>query len=365
MKITLNKKEIYKFLNTKEENILIDNIYNDFLTNFSPFVDKNELISSFNNNYYLYFLDKLEIDPSDHDFYNLAKKYSLDNFILLDENKYSSNEYYKTIKLTENSYKINNLSLNINHFNPYECFLYKDIDVRENNYFQEINNVGYFSKPFKYIELVKNDEVWMSITPHEIETMEDDIKTVKGNILVLGLGLGYFPFMSALKNEVTKIDVIELSKEVISLFKENLYEQFINKEKINVINENALTYLEKSDLNKYNYIYIDLYHTSLDALPIYLKTINILNKKNYDLSKTLFWIEKSILAYIRRILLTLIEETINNFDEKMYLKAKNLNDKLINYLYFSLKDINISNKEELENLLKDKELKKLILNFKY
>ena len=365
MKIYLNKREIEKYLNTKEENILIDNILNEYLTNFSPFVDEKELLNNFKGNYYSYFLDKLEIDSSDHDFYNLSKKYSLDKFVLLDENTYLSNEYYKDIKLNKNSFKEGDLSLNINAFNSYECFLYKDIDIIKNNHFREINNIGYFNKPFKYIELVKNDEVWMSITPHEIETMKSDIKKVNGNVLVLGLGLGYFPFMISLKKDIYHIDVVELSKGVISLFKNHLFTQFLEKEKINIINNDALEYLKNNDLNKYDYIYVDLYHTSLDALPLYLQILNILNIKKYNLNKVLFWIEESILAYIRRILLSLIEETINNVDPKIYLKAKTLDDKLINYLYFTLKEKTISNKEELDDLLKNENLKRLILDFRY
>ncbi len=364
MNIILNKKEIQKYLTTKKENILIDNILNDFFINFSPFINENEFLKTFKSDYYSYFLDKLEIDFADHDFYNLAKKYSLDKFVLLDENKYLSNEYYKRIHLNKNEFKEGDLSLNINSFNPYECFLFKDIDVLNNNYYREINNVGYFNKPFKYIEIVKKDEVWMSITPHEIETMEEDINKVKGNILVLGLGLGYFPFMSSLKKDIPHIDIIELSKEVITLFTKYLFNQFTYKEKIRIIHENALSFLKNNDLNKYDYIYIDLYHTSFDALPLYLKIKNILTYKKYDLNNALFWIEKSILAYIRRILLTLIEEIINKVDPKIYLKAKNLDDKLINYFYFSLKNKTISTKEELDNLLKDEELIKLILNFK-
>ena len=49
----------------------------------------------------------------------------------------------------------------------------------------------------------------MSIIPNEIETMKEAIETVKGNVLVYGLGLGYFPYMISLKNDVNKITIIE------------------------------------------------------------------------------------------------------------------------------------------------------------
>ena len=364
MNINLTKKEINKYLLTKEENILIDNIYNEFLTSFAPFINVDELKNNFNYDYYAFFLDKLEIDSSDHDLYKLSKKYELNKFTKLDKNLFLNNIYYKNIKLNKNENKLNDLTLKYNEFNPFECFLYKDIDVKEDEYFKEINNVGYFDSPFKYIELVKGDETWMSVTPHEILTMEDDINKVSGNILVLGLGIGYFTYLASLKENVKSIDVIEFSKDVITLFKNNLLNQFQNKNKINVIYSDALVYLKNNDLTKYDYIYIDLYHQVDDALIFYLKINNLLNYKKCDLSKALFWIEKSILSYIRRALLTLIEENINKVDPKIYLKAKNINDSLINHLYFKLKDININSKEELDALLKEDSLKELILGFK-
>ncbi len=373
MIINLDKKVVRKYLDTKESNILISNIYNDYLENFAPFIDKNTFINEYKNDYYSYFLDALEIDSYDQDFKRLAKLYDLSNFDLLDPTEFKENPYYKRIKLDKNKkYKINDLVLSYDFYNPYECFLYKNIEVDSSSFYKEINKMGYFNEAFSFLSIAKNNKTWMSITPHEINSMKEDIIKVKGKILVLGLGLGYFTFMASIKQDITNIDVIELDKDIISLFNNHLFNQFEYKNKINIINDDALSYLTNNDLSSYDYIYIDIYHNSFDALYFYLKINNILENKSFDESKVLFWIDKEIKCYIRRCLLTLIEETIysnNNSNntkdnDKRYKHYKNIEDKLINYLYFKLKDLTINNIEELNNLLNDESIEKLVIGYK-
>ena len=91
MNFKLDKHYLNKLIETREENILINNIYNDFLENYSRTITKEDL--SYFSSYYELFLDKLEIDPFDKDFQHLAKKYNLSEFKKLDETKYLNNPY--------------------------------------------------------------------------------------------------------------------------------------------------------------------------------------------------------------------------------------------------------------------------------
>ena len=52
----------------------------------------------------------------------------------------------------------------------------------------------------------------MSLKPNEIETMEQPIENANGNILVYGLGLGYFAFMASQKNSVKKYNEYNINK---------------------------------------------------------------------------------------------------------------------------------------------------------
>ena len=83
---------------------------------------------------------------------------------------------------------------------------YDDIDIKDN--FIEVSKIGYFNKSFKYLVVNKNDVTWMSTDPNEINTMKDAINNAKGNVLVFGLGLGYYAYMISLKKEVKKITII-------------------------------------------------------------------------------------------------------------------------------------------------------------
>ena len=176
MNFKLDKHYLYKLIETRDQNILINNIYNDFLENYSRNIKEDEM--NYFSSYYELFLDKLEIDPFDKDFQHLAKKYSLDVFKKLDKNEYLNNPYYKKIKLDK---EINdgNLSLRISTLPSFSAFIYKDISIKNDDYYREINHFAYFDEPFKYLELRQNDVTWMSVTPHEIETMKESLKEVK------------------------------------------------------------------------------------------------------------------------------------------------------------------------------------------
>lgn len=354
MELNLSRKIVKEFINVRDENILIDNIYNDFFENFSrniTFIDYKKADS-----YYSLFLNKLEIDKDDKDFGHLANKTHLNAFDELDKSKYLNNPYYRNIKL-EKDVKFKNLLLTKSTYKPFQAFIYKDIDVLPNDYYREINHLGYFKHEFSFIDLIEKDTTWMSITPHEIETMEESLNEVYGNVLVLGLGLGYYPYIASLKESVKTIDIVELNKDIISIFRENILPQFSRIEKIKIFNENAINFLKENDLNKYDYIFIDLWHTVEDGLELYTKINKILKDTNI---KTSYWIETSLIASIRRALITILEENLEGFKDSDYQKASTFYDSLINELYFKLKNVKINSKEDLINLLSDETVKKLI-----
>jgi hypothetical protein len=63
---------------------------------------------------------------------------------------------------------------------------------------------------------------------------------------------------------------------------------------------------------------------------------------------------------LRRCLLTVVEESLEGYKDKDYLKAQNEYDEIINSLYFKTKNLSISSFNELMELLSDKSLLKLI-----
>ncbi len=61
-------------------------------------------------------------------------------------------------------------------------------------------------------------ETWMSLTPLEIESQELGYRYAFGNMVIMGLGMGWIAANSALNPDVTKVIVVERDPDVISLF---------------------------------------------------------------------------------------------------------------------------------------------------
>ena len=118
--------------------------------------------------------------------------YILNNLKKLDSKEYLDNEYAKTIKVTGKHKKY---ALKYIDYEPYQLFAYDDISLEGD---KENSRIGYFNQKFSYLALTEGNNIWMSLNPNEIETMKPFIYKAKGNVLVLGLGMGYVPFMMAL-----------------------------------------------------------------------------------------------------------------------------------------------------------------------
>ncbi len=290
--------------------------------------------------------DYLGLNKDDKDNQEVMEKYVLNNLKHLNPNDYLNNPYVKAIK---DSGKNKKYTLKYINYYPYQLFAYDDIKMQGH---EEFSQIGYFVSKFPYLALTQGNNIWMSLNPNEIETMKPFINKGKGHVLVLGLGMGYVPYMLSLKKEVKSITIIEKDKDVIELFSKLIWPKFVNKEKIKIIKDDAIKYVEKN--HQYDYIFADLWHDPEDGLPLFvsLKRIN----KDIDC-----WLNTSMYALLRRCMITLLEETLNGSTEGDYQFAKIYTDKVINKYYQKTKNLPINNKEDLDNLLKDETLLSLVL----
>lgn len=86
----------------------------------------------------------------------------------------------------------------------------------------------------------KQLETWMSITRMEIQSMWAPIQKARGRVGTSGLGLGYFAVKAASKVNVSRVDVWEISPEVIELFDKVLVNLPADiRAKIHIHNEDA------------------------------------------------------------------------------------------------------------------------------
>ncbi|MBQ7889125.1 MAG: hypothetical protein IJ356_05155 [Erysipelotrichaceae bacterium] len=148
-------------------------------------------------------------------------------------------------------------------FEPYELMFIDDIKMD----CQSIQRIamGCFSQQVEYPILFENGIEWMSIVPSEVHTMRPCIEKMHGKVLVLGLGMGYFAYHVSEKNDVVSIDIVEVSKDAINLFSHDLLSVFEHKEKIQLIQMDAMQALETLDLNCYDCVFADIWHNGLDG----------------------------------------------------------------------------------------------------
>ena len=352
MKINLNKTELEKcenLLNAKEQNISAADFYIEYLT--EHFADikfaKNE------HDFYQKMLDVMSASEDQQEIKEINNVCHIDKIEKLNTDIYLKDPYFsviKDIKAKEGNWQFLNL-----HYEAYEGFVYNELEI-ENNYFGEHTPIGYFEKAFNYPAVIENDTIWMSLIPHEIETMKKPIENAHGNVLVLGLGLGYYLYRILGKNEVKSVDVVEIDKRIISLFNKYLINKFPHIEKINVIHADAVEYVGNSKKH-YDYVFADIWHNVGDGEMLYLK----LKPKEKEWTTTTFdyWIETSILAMLRRQTLTVFSEQLDGMKEEDYLIAKNENDKIINKIYFYHKNTIVDSYGALHDLLTDSSLKEM------
>ena len=338
------RNKIKSLLKQNDDQIAIANLLFDVYTSmdFKGIKNKEEMMTAI----YRY----LEVED-DQEAIDFISPYIVNNLEKLDYEKYTNNAYAKAIKGVG---KYKDCSLEYLSYEPYQIFPSDDISV---DGYKEVNHIGYFDKKFSYLALLKNNEIWMSLNPNEIKTMEPYIAKARGHVLVLGLGMGYVAYMMANKKEVKDITIIEKDTNVINIFNNLLWPSFNNKDKIKIVNDDAINYLKRKQRD-YDYIFADIWHSPDDGMPLFLKIKKI--NRHVDC-----WLEVSMYALLRRCMFTLLYEQMNNYGEKNYLKAKIATDEVINKLYFKTKNLLINNEEDLSKILEDDYLLDSVVGFEY
>lgn len=350
MKINLKRNEVsllYDLIDQKEKNIFVADLLIDLINSKSAF--KNNDIET------VYDLTSSYLDEDD----KVELKSNLNNKInLLDINNFLDNPYNKNIQIKEVKYKDYLLSYETLKAN--EIFINDEININENNNYLETTSLAYFTKDYKYLTLSKDNVIWMSINPNEINTMDEDIKSMHGNILVLGLGLGYISYMLSLKDDVSSITIIEKDEEIITLFKKYILDKFNFKNKIKIIHQDALDFLKTTSLDSYQFIYVDLYHNPNDGLKLFLD-IKKIEAKNPSI-KFLYWLNKSLFSLVRRILLTLFIEIYEGSSIKDYQNEVYETDFLLNKLFRYFENTRITSIDEIYQLITTTSIDKIIKN---
>lgn len=81
-------------------------------------------------------------------------------------------------------------------------------------YYTDIHTPDHPTNPV----LKKGDNVWMSVTPMELESQAPHAHFATGHTVIAGLGMGVVLYNILRKPEVTKVTVLEKDKHVIAMF---------------------------------------------------------------------------------------------------------------------------------------------------
>ena len=275
-------------------------------------------------------------------FAQVAFGYGLDQFNELNPVDITNLPYYKLLMSLEEK-RFGKIRFFTRRYAPYEVFLSKE------QYYDEglgtsVLPLGYYKEGLSFPAVEKKGRVWMSLIPHEIETMKEPIAKAKGSVLVLGIGLGYYAYEVSNKEDVTRVTLVENDPEVIAFFKDALLPHFPHKEKIEIIEGDGIAYMA-SKQSQYDFAFVDIYHNEEDGLPLYLR---LLSKQAIP---TTYWIESSLLLYFRRYLIAFLQEQYEGYTAADYQNEDGFDNSLFAHLYRLTKQISIESEEDLENFL--------------
>ncbi|MDU5106274.1 MULTISPECIES: hypothetical protein [unclassified Clostridium] len=189
------------------------------------------------------------------------------------------------------------------------------------------------------IELQGPDNIWMRISPIEIESSYMFIKYAKGKVGIVGLGLGYVAQELAKKSNVDEIIVYEQEKDVIDLY----YSNFEDNEKIKIINKDAF----EASSEEFNYFYVDIYEYKLHPRVVddYIKFNEI-----HKIEEYLFWglehfllsckYEEIVWVYIPELWMEISKNIFGALQEANLLKYyKQLDERLVSKVLADFKEV--------------------------
>lgn len=79
---------------------------------------------------------------------------------------------------------------------------------------------GYWSPPAlvpNVRALTRDGDTWMSITPLELESQAIGVHYASGHVAIFGLGMGWVAAVTAMRDSVTQVTVVERDPDVIAL----------------------------------------------------------------------------------------------------------------------------------------------------
>lgn len=297
-----DKEKLEKLRSVFDLNYRITHLYASYLTNFPEIITK-EMVLELTKDTDIEKADAISAimaaifgldDANGGNERKLIREYINPSVRLLDSKRYTENKYYKNIKI-ENE-KLGNWEFKWESYPPYRAVICDDVII--NSDFSEIYPIGFFQEEFRFPAVLEDGNEWMTLTPVDLDTSDYAIKRARGRVVTFGLGLGYYAYMASEKDEVESVTVVELSSDVIKLFKEKILPQFSHPEKIKVVQSDAFEYAEKTmPSENFDFAFVDTWRDASDGAPMYkrMKTLEHMSPN----TEFAYWIENFIISRLR------------------------------------------------------------------
>ena len=266
----------------------------DFVTREMVFELVDNFGLSVKESFDLLFCAALGLDTENEFDRQLWELYSPHMIHHLDEKAFLEDAYYKAVRINEGK-TLGEWELREDKLAPFAAFVCDDPLTLPDG--RVIPQIGFFDTEFSFLSVLQNGREWMTMMPNEIVTQKLPIQEARGRIATYGLGLGYFAFMTAMKDEVTSVTIVERDESVITLFKELLLPSFVNKEKIEIVKYDAFEFAEKeAPKRKFEYIFADIWHDPSDGVDCYKRFKEL--EHLCPNTKFGYWIEKTLKLYM-------------------------------------------------------------------
>ena len=210
----------------------------------------------------------------------------------LDTRNYTEDAYFKSIRIPTDTKGA--WLLRMQHLSPLEAFVCNDFFVTPDR--RMIPQIGFFNEEYPYPAILEGGREWMTLLPNEMVTTYPAINAAHGRVLTFGLGLGYFAYHAAEKENVTSVTVVDLSPDVIDLFRTHILPQFPHKKKITLVCKDAFAFADSDMAGNFDFVFADIWHDAGDGKELYLK-MKQYEKKHPDIEFT-YWLEDTIKCYL-------------------------------------------------------------------
>jgi spermidine synthase len=108
---------------------------------------------------------------------------------------------------------------------------------------------------------MSTNEALMTDNEFELLTNKEFLDNANGDILIIGLGFGLIVFPLLNDENITSITIVEKEQDIIEFVGNKIKETDFNN-KVTIINDNANSFYNSTNIQTYDYIYID-YWTEL------------------------------------------------------------------------------------------------------